>query len=266
MHKQGKELYEMRLMDTHSQQAFLARISGAQLIGLFHLMPDVSFFIKDRKGRFVALNRRGCEFCGVASEREALGKTDRDFFPRRRADEYIRDDRAVMSTGQPIVNRVESAPESEGSARLVMTNKIPLRGKNGQVIGLAGFSRLTDQVRERPEAVERFAAVMQRIHSHPDQEFTSRDLARVAGLSVSQFDRTFRQCFGTSPRQYLLRVRIEAACQLLAQTGKTIAAIAAETGFHDHAHLTRTFQSVMNTTPSVYRREHQSPHPDRSRR
>ncbi|RLS54862.1 MAG: AraC family transcriptional regulator [Planctomycetota bacterium] len=254
------------MMDTHSQQAFLTRVSGAQLIGLFHLMPDVSFFIKDRKGRFVALNRRGCEFCGVASEREALGKTDRDFFPRRRADEYIRDDRAVMSTGQPIINRVESAPESEGSARLVMTNKIPLRGKQGQVIGLAGFSRLTDQVRERPEAVERFAAVMQRIHSHPDEEFTSRDLARVAGLSVSQFDRTFRQCFGTSPRQYLLRVRIEAACQLLAQTGKTIAAIAAETGFHDHAHLTRTFQGVMNTTPSVYRREHQSPHPDRPRR
>lgn len=246
-------------MHTHSQQAFLSQIDGAQVLNLFHLMPEVSFFIKDRRGRFVVLNRRGCEFCGVASEAEALGKTDRDFFPRRRADEYMRDDRAVMKSGQPIINRVESAPESEGSARLVMTSKIPLRDAAGKVIGLAGFSRPTEQVRERPETVERFAGVLKRLHASPSDQLTSRDLARLAGLSVSQFDRTFRQCFGTSPRQYLVRIRVEAACRLLAQTNKTIAAIAVETGFHDHAHFTRSFQKVMNAAPSAYRRQHQSP-------
>ena len=169
-------------MDTHSQQEFLRSVDGSQFIGLFHLMPEVSFFIKDRQGRFVALNPRGCEYCGVASEREALGRTDRDFFPRRRADEYMRDDRAVMRSGQAIVNRVESAPESEGSTRLVMTSKIPLRDARGKVIGLAGFSRLTEQVRERPEAVEKFALVMQQIHRQPFEPISSRDLARTAGF------------------------------------------------------------------------------------
>ena len=246
-------------MDTHSQQEFLRSVDGSQWIGLFSLMPDVSFFIKDRQGRFVALNPRGCEYCGVASEREALGHTDRDFFPRRRADEYIRDDRAVMRSGHAIVNRVESAPESEGSSRLVMTSKIPLRDARGKVIGLAGFSRLTEQVRERPEAVEKFALVMEQIHRQPFEPITSRDLAETAGLSVSQFDRTFRQCFGTSPRQYLLRVRVEAACRLLAQTSQTITAIALETGFHDHAHFTRSFHRIMSVPPSTYRREHQQP-------
>lgn len=246
-------------MDTHSQQAFLEQIDAGQLLTLFHLMPDVSFFIKDRRGRFMALNRRGCEFCGVGSESEAIGRTDRDFFPRRRADEYIRDDRAVMKSGQPLVNRVESAPEAEGSARLVITSKIPLRNRRGQVIGLAGFSRPTDQVRERPEMVKRFAGVLQQLHASPSDQRTSRDLARLAGLSVSQFDRTFRQCFGTSPRQYLVRIRVEAACQLLAQSNKTIAAIAVETGFHDHAHFTRSFQKVMCISPSEYRRQHQTP-------
>ena len=251
-------------MDTHSQQAFLGSVDGSQLLGLFNLMPDVSFFIKDRQGRFVALNRRGCEFCGVATEREALGKTDRDFFPRRRADEYMQDDLAVMRSGTPIVNRVESAPESEGSARLVMTSKIPLRDARGKVIGLAGFSRLTDQVRERPEAIEKFAAVMEQIHRQPFDSISSRDLAKTAGLSVSQFDRNFRQCFGTSPRQYLLRVRVEAACRCLAQTSRTITSIALETGFHDHAHFTRSFQRIMSVSPSAYRREHQQPTIERS--
>jgi PAS domain-containing protein len=46
---------------------------------LFDLLPDVSFFVKDRQGRFMALNRKGCEYCGVASEAAAIGMTDHDF-------------------------------------------------------------------------------------------------------------------------------------------------------------------------------------------
>ncbi len=44
------------------RQAFLNQMgSAAPLIALFDLMPDVSFFLKDRAGRFMALNLRGCE-------------------------------------------------------------------------------------------------------------------------------------------------------------------------------------------------------------
>ena len=66
-------------MDARKQQAFVRRVAGTQLLRLFDLLPDVSFFLKDREGRFVALNRRGCEYCGVNSEREAWGKTIRSF-------------------------------------------------------------------------------------------------------------------------------------------------------------------------------------------
>jgi len=246
-------------MNARKQQAFLRSIAGTQVLQLFDLLPDVSFFLKDRDGRFVALNRRGCEYCGVASEREAWGKTDHDFFSRRRADEYRRDDKAVMDSGQAIVNRIESAPETEGSPRLVMTSKIPLRDSAGNVIGLAGFSRQTDQLREISESVDRLSLVIEHMHRHPEEALHSRDLAEKAGLSVSQFDRTFRKTLGTSPRQYLLRVRIEAACRGLAQSNETISQIAYQYGFHDHAHFTRSFRQVMGTTPSAYRKDHQEP-------
>lgn len=247
------------MANARSQQAFLGGIDGLQIVKLFDLMPDVSFFLKDRRGRFVALNRRGCEFCGVRTEREALGKTDRDFFPRRRADEYLRDDRTVMRSGQAIVNRVESGPEAEGSPRLVMTSKIPLRDSRGRIVGLAGFSRLADQVREHSGIIEGFSKVMAYLHGHSQEAIRSRDLSELSGLSVSQFDRTFRKCFGTSPRQYLVRVRVEAACRKLARINQTITSIALETGFHDHAHFTRSFRAVMGLTPSQFRRELQSP-------
>lgn len=226
---------------------------------LFELLPDVSFFAKDRRGRFVALNRLGCEFCGVATEADALGKTDGAFFGPRRAAEYARDDDAVMRSGRPIVNRIESAPEQEGSPRLVMTTKVPLRDRAGRVVGLAGVTRRLEEVRERPGAVAPLARVIERMHERPGDDLSSRDFARIAGMSLSHFDRTFRRMVETSPRQYFLRVRVEAACRRLAETHETIAAIALACGFHDHAHFTRSFRRIMGLVPSAYRVAHQSP-------
>jgi AraC-like DNA-binding protein len=244
------------------RQAFLNQVgSAAALIALFDLMPDVSFFLKDRAGRFMALNLRGCEYCGVKSEREAFGKTDRDFFPRRRAAEYIADDRNVMETGQPIVNRIEPAPENEASPHLVITNKLPVHDSRDHIIGVVGFSRSVEQVRCAPAAVKSLSAAIEHLHRHFATPISTSELARQAGLSISQFERTFRKAFGASPRQYLIRVRIEQSCRQLVETNHTIASISQECGFFDHAHFTRAFRTQMGQCPSNYRRQHQSPLP-----
>ena len=243
-----------------SRQAFLQRIGSiGQLLPIFDLLPEVSFFIKDRKGCFVALNKRSCEYLGVKSEREAFGKTDLDYIPQARAEQYIADDKAVMRSGKPILNRVEPAPEAEGSPHLVITNKIPLRDAAGRVIGIAGFSRRVEQVRRGPAEMKKLAAAVDFLHRNHAQPIAAEALARHAGLSVSQFERTFRKAFGTTPRQYLLGIRIEHASRRLAETDDIIANIALECGFYDHAHFTRAFTAATGITPSQYRREHQAP-------
>jgi AraC-like DNA-binding protein len=244
--------------------AFLSKIAGAQLARLFDLLPDVSFFIKDRRGRFMRINPCGCEYCGVNSERDALGKSDYDFFPKTRAAEYVRDDKLVMESGQPIVNRVESAPGHEGSPHMVLTCKVPLFDQKGRVVGVAGFSRPSEKLQERPEGVTRLAGAIKYMHDHAQERTPSRELARMAGLSLSQFDRTFRRLIGSSPNHYMQRVCVEAACSRLARSGDTIAAIAQVFGFYDHSHFTRCFRKIMGLTPSAYRRKHQMPLTDRS--
>lgn len=238
-----------------SPRAFLHRVRGVELARLFDLLPDVSFFIKDRQGRFMAVNRRGCDYCGVKHEKDAVGRTDLDFFPHSRAVEYREDDEIVMSTGKAIVNRLESAPEAEGSPRLVITSKMPLRDDEGAIIGIAGFSRQVEHTRSQGSGEARFAKIIEHMHRHPDTTLSSATMARMCGLSQSQFDRSFRRVFGTSARQYLLRVRVEAACRRLAETEETVAALAAELGFFDHAHFTRCFRSIMGLTPAQYRRQ-----------
>ena len=241
------------MKNTGVRDTFFARLDpSSQLLELFDLMPDVSLFVKDRRGRFVALNRRGCEYCGVVSEEEAIGKTDHDFFPKTRADEYRDDDLSVMNTGTAIVNRIESAPEDEGSPRLVATSKIPLRDRQGRVIGVAGFSRQVQRIQSG--SVDALASVIEFLHDRYRENVSSDELAEMAGLSVSHFERRFRLAFGSSPRQYLIRVRVENAATMLRETDKSITEIAHDCGFYDHAHFSRQFRRVMNCSPSDYRR------------
>lgn len=230
---------------------------------LFELLPDVSFFMKDRECRFVALNRRGCEYCGVKTERDAIGRTDADFFSQSRAKEYMADDRAVMKSGQPILDRIEPAPEMEGSPRLVVTSKIPLRNERNQVIGVAGFSRHVEQVKARSGSMDRLSQALDYLHQCHAEHVPTATLARIAGVSRSQFERVFRATIGTTPRQYLVRIRVEAACRALKETDHTIAAIAQQCGFYDHAHFTRCFRSVMGVTPSQFRDDRKSPPKER---
>lgn len=242
-----------------SPQSFLRQTRAGELVRLFELLPDVNFFIKDHEGRFVALNRRGWQYCGVKQEKDAIGKSDHDFFPKQRANEYRADDAEVMRSGKAIINRVESAPEAEGSPRLVMTSKLPLRNAKGEIIGIAGVSRELEQVRSRSSDEARFAKVIELMHRQPDTDLGSAEMAKMCGLSQSQFDRGFRRVFGTSARQYLLRVRVEAACRRLAETEDTVATIAVELGFFDHAHFTRCFQRTMGVSPAQYRQQQRTP-------
>jgi len=239
---------------TEGKAAFFDSLAADdQLLALFDLIPEVSFFVKDREGRFMSLSLHKHEHCGVKTEADAIGKTDHDFFSKPRADAYRADDLAVMESGTPLINRVEASPEVFDSPRLVATSKIPLRDRKGRIIGIAGFSRPLDEISGDTDLSRRFEKVIGHIHRNYCDPIASKELARIAGLSVSQFERRFGDAFGVSPRQYLLRIRIEAAARLLASTEKTVSEIAIACGFHDHAHFSKSFRKMMHASPTRYR-------------
>ena len=75
-------------------------------------------------------------------------------------------------------------------------------------------------------------------------------------MSQSQLERRFQQLLGTSPGEYILRVRISASRAQLETTDRTIADIAIGVGFYDHSHFTRTFKRMMSCSPKQYRDHH----------
>jgi len=89
---------------------------------------------------------------------------------------------------------------------------------------------------------------------YADSGMTSIEaLAAQARVSSFHLIRTFTRSTGMSPHQYLLQVRVEHACALLA-SGEGASRVAALTGFVDQSHLTAHFKRYVGTTPGHYQR------------
>ena len=72
-------------------------------------------------------------------------------------------------------------------------------------------------------------------------------------MSVRQFERKFKATFHTTPRAYVIKMRIHAACERLRGGNEPITNIALECGFYDHSSFTRHFRKHMGTTPYKFR-------------
>ncbi|MDA3963350.1 MAG: AraC family transcriptional regulator [Planctomycetota bacterium] len=78
-------------------------------------------------------------------------------------------------------------------------------------------------------------------------------LAAAAGMSKAHFSRRFRGHYGTAPGEYVLRLRLEHACELLVTTHRTVRTIAAACGFDDPNYFARIFRKRIGSAPLAWR-------------
>jgi AraC family transcriptional regulator len=100
--------------------------------------------------------------------------------------------------------------------------------------------------------------VLDLLHSHFTSTLTLEEIAGTVGIHPVHLARTFRQHQRCTVGDYLRRLRIESACQLLAHSSKTLLDIALDTGFSDQSHFNRTFKRIVGYTPLEYRLRHRS--------
>ena len=104
-----------------------------------------------------------------------------------------------------------------------------------------------------PELLRRLLRAKDRMDAASHEEWPVRRLARVSGVSVAHFARSFKQAFGVPPHRYLLSRRIERATALLRDTDLSVTDIAFETGSQSLGTFGRTFRDVTGESPSAVR-------------
>lgn len=121
------------------------------LFALIDGMPDAIYF-KDLQSRFVFINKALALRFGLAHPREAVGKTDGDFFLEEHAEDAYADEREVIRTGKPLVDKEERETWRNGRVTWVSTTKVPVYDTRGLMIGVFGVSRgITDRKRIEAE-------------------------------------------------------------------------------------------------------------------
>lgn len=222
---------------------------------LFDGVNDTLFFVKDDKGRYVAVNDTLVERCGRESKEEILGKRADEVYPAPLGEEFFAQDEEIIRTGEGIRDRMELHLYPGGKRGWCLTFKEPVRSKDGKVVGICGITRdLRQQSGEDPKYAA-MAKVLGHIAKHYDEPLRLPALAEMSGLSVYQFDQRIRQLFHVTAGQYLVRVRIDAACKRLASGAEAIAQVAMNCGYSDQSAFSRQFKQVVGMSPLAYRKK-----------
>jgi len=98
---------------------------------VFEQMPGY-FFMKDTNSRFIGCNRQFAEFAGETPE-SWIGKHETEMPWAAEAEHFIADDQRVMESGVGLINYHEPK-----HGHTIITNKIPFRDADGEIVGVIG--------------------------------------------------------------------------------------------------------------------------------
>lgn len=113
----------------------------------------------------------------------------------------------------------------------------------------------------RPERVTDLGAVLNTMRVEYRRRWRVEDLAKLAGVSVPQFFRTFNRATGSSPMDWLRRERVNQAKRRLAETSDRVRDIAEHVGYGDPLYFSRDFKKLVGVSPEHYRRQEQAKAP-----
>lgn len=104
-------------------------------------------------------------------------------------------------------------------------------------------------------ALVRMGEVISRLESDPAAAWTLAKIARLAKTSPNNLLRLFKAATGDSPIDYLIRLRLRRAAELLTSTDLSVTEIAFECGFHDANYFSKKFSSLYRLAPRQYRNQ-----------
>jgi AraC-like DNA-binding protein len=135
--------------------------------------------------------------------------------------------------------------------------EIVLRAKLLELIAYLSRAYMQGESTET-QALQRVGEVIGAMENNFSNDWKLDELAKIAHMSKSSLLTVFRKATGQTPIDYLMRLRIQRAMELLKNSDQTITEIAFAVGFNDSNYFTRQFRGAVGIPPRQFRTEKQS--------
>jgi PAS domain S-box-containing protein len=143
----AKDVYDVSRLQ-HAIQYALERQSLLEeleterylLHSLMQSLPDNIYF-KDRDSRFLRVSAAMAKWFGADSTDAVVGRSDSDYFTEEHAKQARLDEAELMQSGDPVLGKEEKETWPDGRTTWVSTSKMPLKDRDGKVVGTFGISR-----------------------------------------------------------------------------------------------------------------------------
>lgn len=128
------------------------------------ILSTIPYFVfwKDRASRYLGCNRAFATSGGLSSPEEIVGKSDFDMpWSRDESENYRADDAAIMASGEPRLHYEETQQQEDGSTVWLETSKVPLRNRDGEIIGILGVYTDISKRKEMESQLREYATELE---------------------------------------------------------------------------------------------------------
>lgn len=223
---------------------------------LFDGINDLLLFVKDTQSTLMNSNQQFAEHFGYENVELIKGKNDFDLFNHELAMQYRKDDAEVFKSAQSKLNIIELFPNHMGEEQWFICNKVPIIDADGHVQGLCGALQKLENSSLNLRPFNDLSKALIYLKDNYTKKICNEDMAQVAGLSVRQFEKRFKQIFNSSAHQYILNLRILKSCDLLTSGNISISETAHRLGFYDQSAFSSHFKKQIGMTPMNYIKQH----------
>lgn len=111
---------------------------------------------------------------------------------------------------------------------------------------------------ENDAELDQINTIVNRISENPSHSQSAAEVAAELAMSESRFSRFFRRATGNTYTDFVNRVRINRACQMLMSSDRYVTNICYDVGFNNVANFNRRFLEIKGMTPSEFRKQAES--------
>jgi len=178
---------------------------------LHSLMDNLphNVYFKDADSRFIRINAAMARAFGLQDPAQAIAGSDRDFFTSEHASQALADEREIIRSGRPVIDKEEKETWPDGHVSWASTTKMPLYDEAGCIVGSFGISRdITEQklaaeaLRAAKEAAEAASRAKSTFLANMSHEIRT-PLTAVIGMT----DLVLKTPLSAQQREYLSTVK-----------------------------------------------------------